>query len=113
MFIRKTKNQSGSVSVQIIKKINRINKVIKTIGSSKDPDEIERLFQKGLYELPRLLGATLFDDIQEPDIGELSNDNIRVVDPELVFGKIFDHVGFSAIIGSIKNDCFILSAFYL
>jgi transposase len=104
MFVRKKKNQSGSVSVQIIKKINRINKVIKTIGSSKDPDEIERLFQKGLYELPRLFGATLFDDIQEPDIGELSNDNIRVVGPELVFGKIFDHIGFSAINDHLFKD---------
>lgn len=104
MFVRKKKNQSGSVSIQIIKKINRINKVIKTIGSSKDPDEIERLFQKGLYELPRLFGATLFDDIQEPDIGELSNDNIRVVGPELVFGKIFDHIGFSAINDHLFKD---------
>ena len=91
--MRQKKNKSGSVSIQIIKKINRINKVIKTIGSSKDPDEVERLFQKGLYELPRIFGATLFDDIQEPDISALSNDNIRVADPELVFGRIFDHVG--------------------
>lgn len=104
MFVRKKRNQSGSVSVQIIKKINRTNKVIKTIGSSKDPNEIERLFQKGLYELPRLFGATLFDDIQEPKIGELSNDNIRVVGPELVFGRIFDHIGFSAINDRLFKD---------
>jgi transposase len=104
MFVRKKKNQSGSVSIQIIKKINRTNKVIKTIGSSKNPDEIERLFQKGLYELPRLFGATLFDDIQEPEIGELSNDNIRVVGPELVFGRIFNHIGFSVINDPLFKD---------
>ncbi|SKC24063.1 hypothetical protein SAMN03080601_03355, partial [Alkalitalea saponilacus] len=74
MFVRKKKNRSGSVSIQIIKKINRVNKIVKTIGSSKDPVEIDRLFQKGLYELPRLHGATLFDQIHEPNIGELSND---------------------------------------
>jgi len=100
----KRKTKSGSVSIQIIKKINRTNKVIKTIGSSKNPDEIERLFQKGLYELPRLFGATLFDDIQEPEIGELSNDNIRIVGPELVFGRIFDHIGFSAINDRLIKD---------
>jgi len=104
MFVRKKKNRSGSVSIQIIKKINRLNKVIKTIGSSKDPDEIDRLFQKGLYELPRLFGATLFDQIQEPTISELSNDNIRVVGPELVFGRIFHHIGFSVINDPIFKD---------
>lgn len=97
MFVRRKKNSSGSVSVQIIKKINRTNKVIKTIGSSKDPDEINRLFQKGLYELPRLYGATLFDEISQFEINQLGNDNIRVVGPELVFGKIFHHIGFTAI----------------
>lgn len=104
MFVRKKKNRSGSVSVQIIKKINRINKVVKTIGSSKDPDEINRLFQKGLYELPRLFGATLFDDIEEPEISQLNNDNIRVVGPEIVFGKIFDHIGFSKINDPLFRD---------
>jgi len=104
MFVRKKKNRSGSVSVQIIKKINRVNKVVKTIGSSKDPDEVDRLFQKGLYELPRLFGPTLFDDIREPDISELSNDNIRVVGPELVFGKIFDHIGFDVINDRLFRD---------
>lgn len=97
MFVRRKKNSSGSVSVQIIKKINRTNKVIKTIGSSKDPDEINRLFQKGLYELPRLYGATLFDEISQFEINQLGNDNIRVVGPELVFGKIFHYIGFTAI----------------
>jgi len=104
MFVRKKKNRSGSVSIQIIKKINRTNKVIKTIGSSSDPQEIDRLFQKGLHELPRLFGSTLFDDINEPGIGQLSNDNIRVVGPELVFGRIFHHIGFSAIKDSLFKD---------
>ncbi|ASB50222.1 transposase [Alkalitalea saponilacus] len=104
MFVRKKKNRSGSVSIQIIKKINRVNKIVKTIGSSKDPVEIDRLFQKGLYELPRLHGATLFDQIHEPNIGELSNDNIRVVGPELVFGRIFQHIGFSVINDPIFKD---------
>lgn len=78
--------------------------VIKTIGSSKDSHEINRLYHKALHELPRLYGATLFDQIQEPEISELSNDNIRVVGPELVFGKIFQHIGFSAIHDPLFRD---------
>lgn len=104
MFVRKKKNRSGSISIQIIKKINGINKVIKTIGCSKDTDEINRLFQIGLYELPRLYGATLFDNISEPQIIQLSNDNIRVIGPELIFGKIFDYIGFSVISDSLFRD---------
>ena len=97
MFIRRKKNKSGSISIQIIKKINRSNKVIKTIGSSTDTKEVERLYQQALYELPRLYGATLFDPIEEPVISGLSNDSIRIAGPDLVFGQIYDKIGFSKI----------------
>ena len=102
MFIRKKKNRSGSISIQIIKKIDRINKVIKTIGSSSDPAEIDLLYHKALYEMPRLYGTTLFDPPSEPKVSELSNDNVRVIGPELVFSRIFNHIGFNA----IKDDLF-------
>jgi transposase len=104
MFVRKKKNKSGSVSIQIIKKIGRKNRVIKSIGSSMDPHEINRLYHKALHELPRLFGPTLFDEIVEPSFEDLSNDDIRVVGPQLVFGKIFDHIGFNAINDSLFKD---------
>jgi len=104
MFVRKKKNRSGSVSIQIIKKISSSNKVLKTIGSSSDPQEIERLFQKALFELPRLYGATLFDKVEEPKISDLSNDNIRIIGPELIFGRIFNHIGFNQINDQLFKD---------
>ena len=104
MFVRKKKNKSGTVSIQIIKKINRVNKVIKTIGSSSDPDEIELLYQKALHEMPRLYGNTLFDDPEEPRVTEITNDNVRVIGPELVFNKIFDYIGFNAIKDELFRD---------
>ncbi|ALO17173.1 Transposase [Salinivirga cyanobacteriivorans] len=102
MFVRKKKNKSGSVSIQIIKKIDRSNKVIKTIGSSSEPDEIERLYYKALYELPRLYGPTLFDPLKESRICDLTNDDIHVVGPELIFSKIFNYIGFN----QIKDELF-------
>ena len=99
MFIRKKKNNSGSISIQIIQKINRSNKVLKTVGSSSDPEEIEHLYQKALYDMPRLYGATLFDTVDEPKISELSNDAIQVVGPDLIFGRIYEKIGF----GSLKE----------
>jgi transposase len=104
MFVRKKKNRSGSVSIQIIKKIDRVNKVIKTIGSSSNPAEIDLLYHKALYELPRLYGATLFDPPSEPNISELTNDNVRVIGPELVFSRIFNHIGFNAIRDELFQD---------
>ncbi len=43
MFIRKKRNSSGSISVQILEKVDRKNKLIKTICSSKDKNKIEIL----------------------------------------------------------------------
>lgn len=97
MFVRKKRNRSGSISVQIVQKINRSNKIIKSIGSSTDPSEIERLFQKALYEMPRLYGATLFDNIEEPKISELNNDSIHIIGPDIVFGAIYEKIGYNTL----------------
>lgn len=104
MFIRKKQNKSGSTSIQIIQKINKSNKVLRTIGSSSNPEEIERLYQKALYEMPRLYGATLFDVASEPKISELSNDAIRIVGPDLIFGRIFEKIGFGKLKEPLLKD---------
>ena len=54
MFIRKKRNSSGSVSIQILKKVNRRNILIKTVGSSKDKNEIELLYEEALKLIPEL-----------------------------------------------------------
>jgi GGDEF domain-containing protein len=46
MFIRKKPNKSGSISVQIIEKQGRHNRVIESIGCSSDPAEIDRLYEQ-------------------------------------------------------------------
>jgi transposase len=104
MFVRKKPNKSGSVSIQIIQKINRSNRVIKTIGTSNDPVEIEQLYQQALHELPRLFGPTLFDQPENISILELDNDSLRVVGPELVFGRIYDYIGYSKIKEPLLKD---------
>ena len=43
MFIRKKKNKSGIISVQVIDKSSGVYKVIKTIGSSNNQQKIDRL----------------------------------------------------------------------
>ena len=106
MFIRKKKNRSGSISIQIIQKQQGKYVVIKTLGTSNDEEEIDRLYKQALEAIPRLFNQiTLFDDpLDLPRVDELNNDDIRVIGPELIFGRIFDHVGFSKIPDQLFKD---------
>jgi len=107
MFLRKLKNRSGSISIQIISKTNGKYKVIKTIGSGISEQEVQRLWYLGKQELERLsnqpqLFVSQNDTIIEEVFDSLKNANIRTVGPELIFGKIYDSIGF----GAIKEDLF-------
>ena len=104
MFVRKKKNKSGSISIQIIQKQKGKYKVVKTIGSAIDEDEIEFLYQQANKSIPELFNQlNLFDSrATSVDVRELNNDQIRVIGPELILGKIFNHIGFDR----IKEDLF-------
>lgn len=107
MFIRKKHNKSGSTSVQIISKSNGRYHVVKTIGSSKSEQEIEKLYFLGKQELERIsIQPKLFvsenDTIIEQVFEALQNASIKTVGPEIIFGKIYNHIGFNA----IKEDLF-------
>lgn len=107
MYIRKLKNRSGSVSVQVIQKIKGRYKVIKTIGCATLLHEIEELEDQARQEIENLSGQPkLFvsheDHVVETFLSALSNSDIRTVGPEIVFGKIYDYIGFN----QIKEDLF-------
>jgi len=110
MFVRKKKNRSGSISVQIIDKSYGTYRVLKTIGSSKDENEVDRLYCNAIEEIPRLfdqLTLSLFDQEQEQSghsVEDLSNDDIRVIGPEQIFGRIFDRIGFNQIPEPLFRD---------
>ena len=102
MFLRKLINRSGSTSVQIISKSGGKYKVLKSIGTHSNEQEIQKLWYRGKQELERLkIQGELFiseqDLLVEQVFETLMNKNIRTVGPELVFGKIYDHIGFNAI----------------
>lgn len=104
MFVRKKQNKSGSVSVQIINKANGY-KVLQTVGCSRDEVEIESLIEKA-HEIIRTSNgrqAELFsfktkeEKIVEHFLKELSNSQIRTIGPELIYGRLFDQIGFNVI----------------
>ncbi|HOS15696.1 MAG TPA: hypothetical protein PKX15_01530 [Bacteroidales bacterium] len=108
MFIRKRKNVSGSTSIQIVSKDKGRYKVIKTIGCATILHEIEKLELIGKQEIEKLSGLEqkLFgfdkDETVEQAFSILENSNIRTVGPELIFGKIYDYIGFN----KIKEEMF-------
>lgn len=107
MFIRQKKNNSGSISIQILIKENGRNRLIKSIGCSTDPKELAIFNERAKQELERLRGQSsmfVFEkDIHiESFISELSNAQIRTIGPELVFGKVYNHIGYN----KINSDLF-------
>lgn len=106
MFVRKKRNRSGSTSVQIIDKSSGSYRVLATIGSSKDPFEVERFVKTATRRMDTLFNEKqlrLFSSEHESDatiedfLASLNNGSIRTVGPELIFGSVFDRIGFGAI----------------
>lgn len=104
MFVRRNKNRSGSVSIQIVSKTGGRYRVIKTLGSSTIAEEIEKLWHEALHEIKALEGQMgLFVSDQDAAVaaflGSLSNAQVSVAGPELVLGAIFDKIGFGQVVG--------------
>jgi len=102
MFLRKLKNRSGSTSVQIILKKLGKYKVIKTIGTASAEQQIERLWFLGKQEIERLTAQSkLFiseqDTLVEHLMDGLANASVRTIGPELIFGKLYDDIGFGPV----------------
>lgn len=105
MFVRKKKNPSGNVSVQIIDKSKGRYFVIKTIGSSADPLTIESLFVKGKQWINNHLGEQdifeVYDkEVEERQVAEylLSNiENILLNGVQIILKEVFKLTGFDAI----------------
>lgn len=88
--------------MQIILKDRGRYKVVKTIGCSDDVEQVQKLIFLGIQEIERLslqkhLIASENDTIVEQVFGTIANSSIRTVGPEIIFGKIYDSIGFNHI----------------
>lgn len=88
--------------MQVIQKINGKYKVVKTIGSAITWQDIEKLVFLGKQEIERLscqpkLFVSESDAAIEKAYSMLSNASIRTLGPEIIFGRIYDIIGFNAI----------------
>lgn len=118
MFVRKKRNQSGTISVQVIDKSEGF-RVIKTIGSSRDPAEVQRLVELGnlFIENQRDQYSFFFGNphdraVIDSFVQQLGNASIRTLGPELIFGRLFDEIGFDAIPEKLFRDIVVARLVY-
>ena len=118
MFVRKKPNPSGSISVQVIDKSSGY-RVVKTIGTARDPQDVERLVELGRLFIARQSGQYCLFPVDERDnaavlafVQTLGNASIRTVGPELIFGRLFDAIGFDVIPEPLFRDIVIARLVY-
>ena len=102
MFIRRKPNKSGTFSIEVISKRGGKNLVVRRFGSSRDEAELrsfERKAQQWIDDQrgPRLPFSWEKDDVISDFMSTLSNSQVRVYGPELVYGSLYDRIGYNAI----------------
>lgn len=102
MFIRKNKNRSGSISIQVVIKDGRKNRIVKTIGYSQDPNELESFIKQAQIFINqqkklRSIFPSQADQVVRQFISTISNDDLRIVGPKLVLEKVYDSIGYDKI----------------
>lgn len=111
MFVHRKRNKSGSFSVIVKQKgrHSRANKVVKIIGTSSYEGELQELERRGWEYIDSLRGPLLpmdfhdpFEDGLEKFLSGISNTHIQVIGPELIYGSLYDRIGY----GELHNDMF-------
>jgi len=105
MFARKKRNKSGVISVQVIEKRNGKSVLVKSIGSSGDAVQVERLFIQAKQYINQFGGQQIFQFENEQQVVDAhfkALQSFSLVGPELLLGKIFDEIGFN----QIKDEWF-------
>jgi len=117
MFIRKKKNKSGSVSIQIIDKSSGKYEAIKTVGCADNEQQEKDLIEQAYELLSALTKQSRIDfSFSEDEIflKQLQQGlrKIFVVGPELILGKLFDEVGYRQIPSSLFRHLVITRLVY-
>lgn len=99
MFVRKKKNKSGSVSIQILMKVGRKNRLLKTIGCAKTKREEDLLILLANNEMKQIQGVqSLFEEhddlVVDNFVNSIANDHLQIVGSELILGKIYQVFNF-------------------
>ena len=117
VFVRKKKNKSGSVSIQIVDKSSGKYKIIRILGCAKSEQQQNDLVQQA-YELIAVLTQqnridfTYSEDELFLKQFQKSLRRVVVIGPELILGKIFDEIGYQQIPESLFRHLVITRLVY-
>jgi hypothetical protein len=115
MFVRKKPNRSGLVSVQVIDKTSGRYRVVKTIGSSRDPEVLEAFIREGKSYIQTQTGIQQIDFSDYKSLYSQVLSSIqthKLVGIEYVLGKIFDEIGFDQINEGLFRDLVLYRLIY-
>lgn len=99
MFVRKKRNKSGVISIQVIDKSSGQYKLLKTIGSSDNTIEVDQLYQQGLDFVKHYQGQQTINFFEQ-DFKETVKESIRNIAIEgikLLLGRIYTEIGFDQV----------------
>ena len=108
MYVRRKPNKTGTVSVQVVSKHTGKYQVMRSFGVGRTEQELIRLEEHArqfIVEQAGFVGELFFDedDVHLEDfLSTLNNTEIQVIGPELIFGRLYDKIGY----GAIKNELF-------
>lgn len=117
MFVRRKANKRGTISVQVIDKSGGGYKVVKSFGVGRTEVEIARLEELARQFVREKAGLArgLFEDEDElrleSFISCLANAQLRIIGPELIFGTLYDRIGYSRIESEIFRHLVITRLF--
>lgn len=102
MFFRRKRNKSGTYSVIVEDYRDGQKVIIQRIGTSRDELRLRSLERKAQQWIddqrgPKLPFAWEKDDIISDFMSTLANSQVRVCGPELVYGSLYDQIGYNAI----------------
>ena len=103
MFVEKKLNKSGGTSVRVMRKSHGKRKCVKVIGCSSDTEGIAMLVKRGNRWIEEhLRGVSLFEFDDEAVaydnvLAGLHQSQLRLVGPELVYGTLFDRIGYDKV----------------
>jgi transposase len=102
VYLRRKRNKSGTISVQVIHKSHGRYRVLHSLGAAVLEEELLELERQGRtwiehtsQQVPLL--DTQRDQWAEAFMGTMRNDQVHMIGPELVFGARYDALGYGAL----------------
>ena len=108
MFTRRKPNKTGTTSIQVIDKSRGRYRVVKSFGVGRTESELLHLVRKASQYIREQSGLnnSLFQSEEDILINDfvfgLSNGQLQVIDPELIFGRLYDRIGYDR----LNNEMF-------